>query len=687
MEETFVTLTEAAELEGLKYFGMTSRINRYPDQYKVKRLSRNIGAKGEVLVAVSSLSAKAQRAWRAAQKADGRDAIIDSKTTEVRPWYVDVDFNHYIEQHKRAYYEAVELANMVQRFIDYSGDEPRATVALRMATDLGISPQSLYRHQKNLTEAAAWALKLEQEDGQNRDYFKALALCRKPREKDTFPSLTDEQKAIIENIWFDRHFAENLGTVELLYEKFEDIARERSWEQHPSIKTVSRYVKHIMDKPGAGSAHYLAANGLREWKNKKQVKCKRDTHSLEVMEYVVADAHTFDVWVQYTTPNGKVKAIRPVLVAWLDVRSRRILEMILCEHSKTQIVKESFVKMVYEAGCVPLEAHMDNGKDFANHETLGQDRSVRAMDDSLMDAEEKGFYLSMGVKRWSRSLPFQPWDKPIERAFNTFCLRFSRKFQSYTGTLTASRTASKRKKDIAGMLERGELLTMDEFMEVLQAFVAEWYNVHNHRGLKDAGEQYITPIGVWENEPHIQRPAPPREYAAMLLMKPAQAKVTSQGITKFKTLYTADELAHYVDQKVGIRWDTGDVRKLYVYDKEGRKVCEAYSAELMQFGERVSESALGELHKRKNRQLSEVRAILDEYQTPPELRLDPSRTEAVGKLDLTIGHVPRQKVIALPTDKEGRSEIISKKKKSGAGDEFLNAKAGAALERLKAMNG
>ena len=28
---------------------------------------------------------------------------------------------------------------------------------------------------------------------------------------------------------------------------------------------------------------------------------------------------------------------------------------------------------------------MDNGKDFANHETLGQDRSVRAMEDSLME--------------------------------------------------------------------------------------------------------------------------------------------------------------------------------------------------------------------------------------------------------------------------------------------------------------
>ncbi len=686
MEDTYVTLQEAADLEGLKYRGMLARTQRTPERYQILRKPRDIGGKDEVMIAVSSLSPKARRAWKAAQKADGRDAVISSKTTEARPWYVDADLNHYIEQNRRAYYEAVEIANVVQRFIDYNGDEPRATVAQRVAADLGMSPQSLYRHREKLLEASAWALRLQQEDGQNHDHFKVLALCRKPRAKETFPSLNAEQRAIIENIWFDKDFASNNPTVELLYEQFHKTVQERGCDTCPSVKTVSRYIKYLMDSPGAASAHYLAANGLREWKNKKQVKCKRDTSTLEVMEYVVADAHTFDVWVQYTTPNGKVKAIRPVLVAWEDVRSRRILGMILCEHSNTQIVKESFIKMVYEAGCVPLEAHMDNGKDFANRETLGQDRSIRAMEDSLMDAEEKGFYLAMGVKEWSRSLPFQPWDKPIERAFNTFCLRFSRKFKSYTGTLTASHTASKRKKDIAKMLERGELLTMDEFMETLERFLAEWYDVHEHRGLQNAGERYCTPRGVWDNEPHIQRAAPPREYAAMLLMKPAQAKVTSQGITKFKTLYTADELAHYVDQKVGIRWDVDDVRKLYVYDKEGRKVCEAYSAELMQFGERVSEAALEELHKRKNRQLSDVRAMLEQYQTPPEVRLDPSQPVAVGKLDLMIGHAPQQKVVALPVDKEFRSEITSRKKKPASDDEFLNAKAGAALERLRAMN-
>ncbi len=686
MEDVYIALQQAADLEGLKYRGMLARVQRTPEQYQIKRNSREIGGKAEIMVAVSSLSPKARRAWRAAQKADGRDAVISSRTTEARPWYVDADLNHYIDQNRRAYYEAVETANVVQRFIDYSGDEPRAAVAQRVAAGLGISPQSLYRCREKLLEASAWALRCAAEDGQNHDHFKVLALCRKPRAKETFPSLTAEQRAIIENIWFNNHFSENDPKYTLLYRGFIEIGQQRGWETFPSVKTVGRYVQYLMDRPGAASAHYLSAKGLQEWKNKKQVKCKRDTSTLEVMEYVVADAHTFDVWVQYAAPNGKVKAIRPVLVAWEDVRSRRILGMIVCEHSNTQIVKESFIKMVYEAGCVPLEAHMDNGKDFANHETLGQDRKLRAMANSLMDAEEKGFYLAMGVKKWSRSLPFQPWDKPIERAFNTFCLQFSRKFKSYTGTLTASRTTSKIKKDIPRMLERGELLTIDEFMDALEAFRADWYDMHEHRGLKEAGEHYRTPRGVWDNEPHIQRPAPPRDYAAMLLMKPAQAKVTTQGITKFKTLYTADELAHYVDQTVGVRWDVDDVRRLYVYDKEGRKVCEACSAELMQFGERVSEAALEELHRRKNRQLSDVRAILEQYRTPPELRLDPSQPAAVGKLDLMIGHAPKQKVVALPADKEYRSETVSRKKKSTAGDEFLTEKAGAALERLRAMN-
>ena len=58
------------------------------------------------------------------------------------------------------------------------------TARLRRAVRAGAGdqPQSLYRYMKNVLEANAWALKLEKEDGKSRDYFRALALCRKPKE-------------------------------------------------------------------------------------------------------------------------------------------------------------------------------------------------------------------------------------------------------------------------------------------------------------------------------------------------------------------------------------------------------------------------------------------------------------------------------------------------------------------------
>ncbi len=345
VSDVFITMKEAAELEGVSYEALKKRVSRNPKQYKTKTQPNEAGGREQVLVSVASLSPKARKAHRAAQKVDGRDVIID-KRTDAAPWYVEADLNHFIEgdggKRKKAYYEAVELAARVQDFIDYDGPD-RTAYAERYALGLGVSLPTLYRYVDAALKANAWALKLEREDGQSRDYFRALALCRKPREKATFPSLTDEQRAVIENIWFDRRFAANLGTIEMLYEKFEEIAEGRGWAEYPSIKTVARYVKHLMDTPGAASARYLAANGTREWKNKKMLKGRRDATSLKVMEYVVGDEHTFDIWVQWTAPNGKIKAVRPKLVAWI-IRFLKARQMMDCIVTKEEVSKEALKK-------------------------------------------------------------------------------------------------------------------------------------------------------------------------------------------------------------------------------------------------------------------------------------------------------------------------------------------------------
>lgn len=683
MQDTFISLKDAAVFEGTDYHTLYRRMQRNPNQYETKTQAREAGGKDQVLISVTSLSAKARRAWRAARKTEGRELVMDSRKGTAPPWYVTADLNEYIAKHEAEYKAAVESAAEVQRFILYDGPEKRADVAARLAERLGISVQSLYRHQAEVLEASAWAMRLEREDGADHSYFRILALCRKPREKDAFPSLTAEQRAIIENIWFGGGFVENQSPLTELYRVFEEQAAARGWAEWPSARTVNRYVKYLMSLPAAQSAHYLAENGFQAWENAMQVKGKRDASTLAVMEYVVADAHTFDVWVEYTAANGKKKAIRPVGVMWEDMKTRRLVGVVICEHSNTQVVKQSFVKMCYETGTAPKHAHMDNGKDFANWETLGQNRKVRAMQLEAMDAELTGFYRALGTEAWSRSLPYKPWDKPIERAFKTFCMRFSKKFASYVGTLTGSRTSAKIDKPIQKMLERGELLTLEEFYDIFTRFLNEWYDTHKHRGLKDAGEKWTTPLSLWENAEHYEKALPPKEYALMLMMKPARAKVMNQGIYRFNTLYTAPELGLYIKKWVNIRWDPEDMTRLYVYAEDGKKVCEAYSAELLQFGGKVDQEQLAELFKRKKHNEREVRQFLEDMRTPPELRTGEGSPAVVGALDLTIGHKRKDKVIALPADKEFRGEMAAKRKSESS---FLETKGEAALERLMASN-
>lgn len=684
MPEGFITLEEAATFEGVGYDTFQKRVKRNPQQYETRQQAREGGGKDQVLIAVASLTAKGRKAWRAAQKVDGRDVIIGKRAEEV-PWYVEVDLNHYIEGHKKAYYEAVELAARVQEFIDYTGPE-RTAHADRLALGLGVSTPTLYRYTENILKANAWAMKLEREDGQSRDYFRALALCRKPREKAAFPSLTDEQKALIENIWFDRRFAANLGTIEMLYEKFEEEAQGRGWESYPSIKTVARYIKHLMDSRGAASARYLAANGTREWRNKMMLKGKRETTSLEVMELVVGDEHTFDCWVQYTAPNGKIKAVRPVLVAWMDLKSRAIIGDVVCVTANGDTLKESLVKMIYTAG-VPKGILIDNGKDYTKKELTGQSRKQRKIVFDF-DAETKGFYQSIGIEEVSRALPYQAWVKNIERFFSTVCSRFSKWFDSYTGTLTGSKTEAKRHKDIDGMLERGELLTIEEFYEKWTEWKETKYHTRKHRGLKDAGEKWVTPGEMFANGPRYQKAAPPREYAAMLLMKGDTARVGPQGITKFGVLYTDYELCYHKDQTVSVKWDADDMSKLYVYTLDGKKICEAVSAEVLSYGEHCSQEALEKHIRSQKRQYRETVDKLDEFTTPYEQRVEQGRpSDAVGKLNLTIKAERGPKVVSLPVDKEYRSEAADqRKKRAAARDEFLQAKAGAALAQLRAMN-
>ncbi|SHF51423.1 Bacteriophage Mu transposase [Desulforamulus putei DSM 12395] len=390
MAETFVTLEEAAELEGLNYYTLYRRIQRNPGSFKTRTEERD-GGKDRVLVALSSLSKKARRGYKEKVSISGSDVVVEQRTGQEAPWYVGVDLNWYLENFSKQYYQAVELGKRIQEFLNYNDGE-RTAFAEEFAEELGISQRTLYRYAKDYLEASAWAMRLHKENGHNYDFLKVLSLCRKPKEKFTFPSLDDKVRAYIENVWFDKDFAANDGTVEMLYMKLGQVAELQGWE-YPSYQTVTRYINYLMEERRAKNAHFLAAKGMREYKNKVMVKGSRDTKSLPVLGLLQGDEHTFDCWVAFTHPNGKVTAIKPRLVGWVDTRSRVFLGDIICRHANSQILKLSLLKVIYGTpGGVPQWLLIDNGKDYNAKDLTGIKRSERKQKKELQfDEETKGF--------------------------------------------------------------------------------------------------------------------------------------------------------------------------------------------------------------------------------------------------------------------------------------------------------
>lgn len=689
MAEVFVTIEEAADMEGIKYNTLIQRIKRNPLNFRTKTEPNPSGGKPRVLISLSSLSKKARRAYKETQCIEGGDVVIEERTASNEiPWYIDIDLDGYIKKFGKRYYEAIELAKSIQEFLNYA-DEDRTGFAEEFAARLGMSQRTLYRHSQAYLEASAWAMKLSKQDGKNYDYLKILALCRKPKDTFTFPSLSAEVKTFIENLWFDKRFAANKGTIDMLYTKLRQVASTNAWD-YPSYPTVARYIGYLMEVKRYKNAHFLAENGTRAYLNKKMRKASQDLQSVPVMGLVQGDGHTFDFWVQYTHPNGKVTAIKPTLIAWADTRSRCIVGDVICHTPSAQAIKQSIINMVYnEIGGVPEWIKIDNGKEFTAETLTGRKRTERIS----LDSEITGFYRSIGIQDDFRSLPYQPWGKAvIERFFSTLINRFEKWLTSYTGTLTGSRTAGKVKKDIPGMLERGELITMDELCILWRKWRDEEYHTRKHSGLKAQGEQWHTPLEVFRNAERYHKPVPPKSFAATLLMKAEEnVRVYQVGIKRFGYEYRAAELDAYIDDYVNIKWDESDVTRLHVYDRiTGNKICEAESQELLRIAPRVPQKALEEHKKAQNRQLKADRERLKELTTPLEERISQHINAPDNIAGLFIkGETDKgkaAKVVALPKDKQFREEVRSKKARAAAiENDYYQKRAEKVLEKLKEL--
>ncbi len=698
MAEAYVTLAEAAELEGLGYEALKKRIQRKEKALDIKTEKSKTGGRDKVFIAVSSLSKQAQAAYRERKRLEETQG--EELDLSQAPWYVTSDPDWYMANYKANYYKGIEMRGIVQKFIKelpQAGKKNRTKFTEDFAREhIHKDGRTFYRHVKTYYEAGAWASRMGRLDGLDYDWITILALCRKPKEKGRFPSFSEEVRKTIAYIWFNKEFAMNRGTVGMLYERLTEIAEQNGWGHIPSYQSVCRYVTWMMEDERMKNAHTLAADGLKEYRNKVMVKGRRDTRSLKVMEVVMGDEHTFDCWVSYTNENGKTSPIRPKLVAWIDVRSRSIMGDVLCKDANSQILKESLLRMIYqEHGGVPKELYIDNGKDYVSRTMTGRPRNVRSGDpleefhgnELAFDDEVIGFYRAIGVQDDHRALPYQPWSKgQVERFFETVCGQFTKWMASYTGTLTGSSTSDKVNKDIKQMFEKGQLLTMEEFCEAWRGWL-EKYHHKMHRELKKVGEEWVTPWELFENGERYEKGLPPKSRATMLMLKSDNVLVRNTGISRWGYDYRAQELCDYINEKVLIKYDPNDVSVLYVFDRRTKKrICEAVSQELLAFAPGVGQKRLEEHIRMQKTQEKRDKKRLAETQDLGDLTEKVTGFNPVtGGLDLMIrGKGKPAKVIALPGDPAYRNNLEMRKRRQGE-NPYIARKAQEALEKMKAL--
>ena len=120
MAEGYVTLGEAAELEGIQYKTMSKRIDRNPEKFLITKEQREKGGKELTMVAVSSLTKKARDAWREREKLRELAGAPEPEAEKPQtPWYVDMDIDWFMEHHREKWYRAMELGNTVREFMGY----------------------------------------------------------------------------------------------------------------------------------------------------------------------------------------------------------------------------------------------------------------------------------------------------------------------------------------------------------------------------------------------------------------------------------------------------------------------------------------------------------------------------------------------------------------------------------------
>ena len=184
-------------------------------------------------------------------------------------------------------------------------------------------------------------------------------------------------------------------------------SNRRGWGELPSIKTIKRRIEKEIDRRTV----VLMREGVDALKRLYPAQ-QRDYSTLAVHELWVSDGRKADVFVVF--PDGEVR--RPIIMAWMDARTRKLLGWAVGKTENTPLVRKSLRDAMTRSRALPREVLIDNGRAYAGKGiTGGQPTRYRF---KVTDDEAPGALTLLNINViWAT--PAWGQSKPIESFWRT----------------------------------------------------------------------------------------------------------------------------------------------------------------------------------------------------------------------------------------------------------------------------
>lgn len=324
----------------------------------------------------------------------------------------------------------------------------------------------------------------------------------------------------------------------------------------------------------------LGREGLKAYNDNVLPTMQVDYEKIYSNMQWVADHHIFDVLVV----DEKGHVFRPWLSGWFDRRSRFIVGYVVNKVSpNSDIVLDSFAKACHKCG-IPDETLLDNGKDYKVYDLFNNDFTLSVTN-------------QMGIKV-TNAIPFNAKAKPIERLFGTLEGTYCKLLPSYIGNDPKKRPEKMKKvneklKEIA--------MSYSEFIEFVDNMIKTYNNTpHSGNGMNNR-----TPIEVYKNSfVKPLRMVKTEDVLNMFLMRTTKAlKVGKNGIRipEIGERYEDIKLFEYFGKNVFARYNSDDLKQVYVFTEQDEFICIAECKKFVDLGAdaEVTKQTIRELNRRK----------------------------------------------------------------------------------------